>query len=94
MSENCRLLIESVCKIYQNLKTGKNGINKTTINDVETRLRGVLEMLNKIPTGNDPNNLGQQFEDEISRMNEAIKQAVQQISELQKKSRANESGIK
>lgn len=57
----------------------------------------LLDLMKSLPTTSgdvDAETMGQQFEDEMRRMDEVIRNAVAMIEALQKKARENSEGVR
>jgi prefoldin subunit 5 len=97
ITEDCRLLAEAATEFYAKFKDSKNNddLKAISISEVLAKLQTIAEAMKALPAPiNDLDQMESQLTDEIGNMEEAIKRAVEQIEELQKKSRETSTGEK
>lgn len=98
VNEQCRSVASAALAFYSALKAGQwSDADGTLLPKLKDELDGLDKLMKGLPTSSgdiDVESVGRQLEDEMSRMDAAIQNAVAAIEALQKKARENSSGVR
>uniref|UniRef100_A0A0N5A165 ENTH domain-containing protein n=1 Tax=Parastrongyloides trichosuri TaxID=131310 RepID=A0A0N5A165_PARTI len=97
VNEECKNLALTSINFFENLKNQKYDSSKELLEKIKISYNDLKNKCEKLPSSSSDiseEEIGAQFEEEMTRMDEAIKKAIEAMAALHQKSRENNSGLR